>query len=66
MAPWRLADEPLADRTSPIGPHHLGVGAGFINEDKPFRVKVQLGRLPALARLGDVGPVLLSGVQRFF
>jgi hypothetical protein len=56
----------LTDRTSSIGTGHLGVGAGFINEHKPFWIKARLHRLPLLARLGDIGTVLFSGVQSFF
>jgi hypothetical protein len=49
-----------------MGACHLGVGAGFINEYNPFWIKLRLSRLPSLARFGDVGPILFSGVQSFF
>ena len=66
VAPERLADQPLTDRAASISARHLGAGAGFIDEHKSFGIKVRLHRFPALARLGDIGPLLLSGVQSFF
>jgi hypothetical protein len=66
MSPRDLADEPLAPSTSPVSADHLGVGAGFVNEHQLGGIKARLAGLPMLARLSDVGPVLLGGVQRFF
>jgi hypothetical protein len=61
-----LADEPLAPLTSPVDAHHLGVGAGLIDEHQLGGVKARLACLPAFASQGYVGPILFGGVQRFF
>jgi hypothetical protein len=66
MSPRGLADKPLAPSTSPVSADHLGVGAGFVNEHQLGGIKACLAGFPMLARLSDVGPVLLGGVQRFF
>jgi hypothetical protein len=48
---------------------HLGGGCGFVEEDQPVRLKPHLrlaDAAPFLARLLDVGAVLLAGPQTFF
>jgi hypothetical protein len=45
---------------------HLGRGAGFVDEDQPLGVEVELAVEPGLARLLDVGAILLGGVGRLF
>ena len=50
-------------RGAAIKPDHIRLCAGFINEDKPFRVQIGLAVAPFLARLGDIGAVLLGGAQ---
>jgi len=44
-------------------------GSGLVEEDQPMRLKTHL-RLanadPFLARLFDVGPIVLAGSQSFF
>ena len=61
--------EPLALRTAATQPCHLGVGAGFVDEDQPVPLKPHLRLTPGdpfLARLPDVRAILLAGQQRFF
>ena len=61
--------EPLALRTAATQPCHLGVGAGFVDEDQPVSLKPHLRLTPGdpfLARLPDVRAILLAGQQRFF
>ncbi len=45
---------------------HIGLCASFIEEDQT--IEVYRGRLlsPRLSLLDDVGPILLTGVERFF
>ena len=66
MTPGGLADQPFSDRAASVGAGHLGVGAGFVQEDQFRRIKLALARLPRRARFGDVRTVLFGGVQRFF
>ncbi len=55
-----------AERTTSAQSRHLGVRAGFVDENQPVRIKRRLRLFPFFARLGHVFPVLLAGVQRFF
>jgi hypothetical protein len=48
------------------GPHHIRFCARFINKDKALGVQIGLARMPFLARLRDIGPVLLCGTQGLF
>jgi hypothetical protein len=50
----------------PIEPGHLGVEAGFIEENELVDGPTGLPALPLLASQGDVRPILLRGAQRFF
>ena len=67
MAP---GDLPISRR--PIGAQaaieadHLGVGPGLVDEDQLLRIKTRLAGDPALAAIGDVGPVTFAGVLGFF
>ena len=66
MSIWNLADEPLAARPSTVPASHVCGNAGFVNKDKPFRIKSGLSSSPSPARRGDVRPVLFCRVQAFF
>lgn len=61
-----LLDEPLTLRRPAIEACDRGRDAGFIDEDKPFRVEPRLLLLQGLTRGGDVRSVLLGGPQTFF
>src|SRR6185312_1668822 len=45
---------------------HVGRYPGLVDEDEPFRVKVELPFEPVLATLGDVGAGLLARVGSLF
>ena len=45
---------------------HVGLGARFIQEDQPGRVKARLPLPPEPPRPGDVRAVLLAGAERLF
>src|SRR5262249_26704800 len=53
-------------RRPAVGPHHIRFCARFINKDKALGVQIGLARTPFLARLRDIGPVLLCGAQGLF
>jgi hypothetical protein len=66
MTAGDLADQPPAFRAASIDARHLGAGPRLIDEHQPLRIKARLILLPALARLGDVRPILLGRVLRLF
>jgi hypothetical protein len=61
-----LLDKPLALRCSPVEAGNRRGDAGFIDKDKPLRIKPRLLLLQGLTCGGDVRPVLLGGTQAFF
>jgi hypothetical protein len=60
-----LLDEPLTSRRSPVEAGNRRGDAGFIDKDKPLRIKPRLPLLQRLTCGGDVGTVLLGGPQTF-
>lgn len=66
MAMRHLVDQPLSAPTAASETGHVGTGAGLIDEDQAGRIKQPLIVLPALARGGYVGAILLAGVHGFF
>jgi hypothetical protein len=62
----RLGDQPPASGAAAMGPRHVGLGPGLVDEDQAGRIKPSLILLPLRAPPGDVGPILLAGVQAFF
>ena len=66
VAMRHLLDKPLTLRCPPVEAGTRGRNAGFIDEDKPFRIKPRLLVLQGNTRGSDVRPVLLSGSQTFF
>ena len=64
-----LGLEALALCAATTQARHLGAGAGLVNEDEPVsfepHLRLTLGQ-PFIARLPDVGSILLAGQQRFF
>jgi hypothetical protein len=64
-----LGEKPLAFPATAPQARHLGGGSGLVEEDQPVRLKPH-PRLanadPFLARLLDVGPILLACPQSFF
>jgi hypothetical protein len=45
---------------------HLRRGAGLVDEDQVLGIEIRLGVEPSLPPRGDVGPLLLARVRRFF
>jgi hypothetical protein len=66
MAEWRVADQPLADRTPPIAPRHIRGRPGFVDENELPRVEDRLRLPPCGARSGDVRTLVLGRAKRFF
>ena len=61
--------QPLPPQAAASQARHLGGRSGLVQKDQPVRLKPH-GRLarqgPFLARLLDVGPIMLAGPQSFF
>ena len=66
VAVQHCLDKPIALRRPPVETGNRCRDAGFIDEDKPFRIKPRLLLLQGLTCGGDVRPVLLGGPQTFF
>ena len=49
-----------------MGARHVRLGPGFIDEDKPGRIEVDLFVEPRPSSLQDVRAVLLTGVRGLF
>jgi len=60
------ANQPPAARRAAAGPHHIGAGAGLVDEHQPRWIKRGLILSPALSCRGHVRPFLFAGVQNFF
>jgi hypothetical protein len=58
--------QPLAAWRPAIAPRHVRRRPGFVNEDQPFGIEIELAVEPLLAPLQDVGTVLLGRVRRLF
>ena len=66
-AAWPEFEPPFtAAGTSPMPPGHVGFSPGLADKDQPFGIKSALVFLPSLAPAGDVGAILLAGVQALF
>ena len=66
MSVWHGCDQALAARRPAAGPRHVGLDPGLIDEHQPPRAEAGLPVAPFAARLGDVRPGLLGGMQRLF
>jgi len=62
----RFAKKPFAAFAASAGANHVGRGAGLVEKDKLAWIKPVLRVFPIGPRLGDVGPILLAGVQSLF
>ena len=58
--------QPFASRGATVGARHIGLGPGLVDEDQPSGVNLALILLPLSPSPGDVGAILLAGVQAFF
>jgi hypothetical protein len=61
-----LGDQPRAAATAAMAAGHVGFGPSLVDEHQAPRVKPALMRLPPGPAAGDVGAILLAGVQDFF
>lgn len=59
-------DQRLPALAPATGAGHVGLDPGFVDEDKPFRIKAMLVRLPARPEPGNLRSVLLARHQCFF
>lgn len=63
---WNLRDQPLAAGRTPMRTGHVGFGPGFVDEDQTLGIELSLMPPPSQPPAGNVGPILLAGVQAFF
>jgi hypothetical protein len=61
-----VGDQSLAARGAAMGAGHVGLGPCLVDEDQAGGIDAALMATPARAAVGDVGPMLLGGVQAFF
>ena len=61
-----LGDQASAAGAAAMAAGHVGLGPGLVDEHQALGVKPVLMLLPPGAAPGDVGPILLAGVQTFF
>jgi hypothetical protein len=61
-----FGEKPRAPWSAAMSARHVGLGPSLVDEDETGRIKFALMAPPAIAFSGDVGPILLAGVQRFF
>lgn len=66
MSPRRRGAQALATPGAAAQPGHVRFGAGFVYEDKPFRVEPSLPPAPELTLLRDVGAILFRRPLGFF
>ena len=66
MPVWNGCATALAAFGAAIDARHLRRSAGLIDEDEIGWIELRPGVQPGLAPRGDVGPVLLGCVRRFF
>ena len=66
MTMRHLGPAARAARRAPVPSGHLGVDAGFVNEDEFLWVKMWLLGDPGVAPCGYVVTVLFAGVRRLF
>ena len=66
VSPRNRRHEALSSQTSATLAHHLGIGAGLVDEDQRVGIETRLATPPDLTALRDVRPVLFARVQAFF
>jgi hypothetical protein len=49
-----------------VKPRHFGRGAGLVDENQLFGIKLRREFAPSLARRRNIGPILLGRVRAFF
>ena len=58
--------QPLAPAAAAVAAGHVGGGPGFVDEHQALGIEVELALEPGLARVQDVGAVLLDRVPDLF
>jgi hypothetical protein len=61
-----LRDQPLAASAASVSARHVGLGLSLVDEDETGGIRPPLILLPLCSSAGDVGAILLAGVQAFF
>jgi hypothetical protein len=66
VAVRHFGEQPLTNRAASMQPRHVRLGPGLVNKDDSLRINIALKAPPLRAPSGDVRPILLGRVQRFF
>jgi hypothetical protein len=66
MAVGNADPQPSPSPTAPAFARKIGGSPGFIDENKPSGIEIELRSKPFLALLQDVGTLLLRSVRGFF
>ena len=66
MTMRHLGEQTLADRAPPPDRGHVRLRPGFVYKNKPSGINFILPLLPLQAPTGNIGTILLAGVQAFF
>ena len=61
-----LRPQPASARAASVGPRHVGLGPGLVDEDDSIGIQRQLLGRPLPTRQDDVLAILLDGDQRLF
>lgn len=61
-----VGHQALAAGCVAMGAGHVGLGPGLVHEHQAGGIDAPLVATPPLPLAGDVGPMLLGGVQAFF
>ncbi len=61
-----LGTQPLSTRGAAMGPRHIGLGPGLINEDEATWIEPTLVAFPTRPSAYNVTPILLAGQYAFF
>src|SRR5215469_1917339 len=65
-AVWHLGDQPGAAAAAAMAAGHIGLDPALVDKHQASRVKPALMGLPPDPAAGDVGAILLAGMQAFF
>lgn len=66
VAMWNERPQALTSPTAPRTTGQVSGHPGFVDEDEPVGIEIELGLKPVPAPLQDVGPILLGGVGSLF
>lgn len=66
MTVWHLGMKPFASRTATMGPHHVSLRPGLVDEHETPGIEPTLITLPARPPAGNIMPFLFGWQYAFF